>query len=198
MSRKRGTSSAGAATHAAATPATLATPPPPSDRPASSSPAVPGLGLAVQYGTDAPELPRWKLRRWARRAVEYAGAQESPPAHMPPFRRVELTLRLVDAPEGLALNRDYRGRDYATNVLTFEYGVDPEGTAGGDIVLCVPVLRREAADQGKPLAAHAAHLVVHGVLHALGYDHLEEDEARDMEALETRILAGLRIPDPYL
>lgn len=165
--------------------------------PPSDASLTPTLGLAVQYGTEAPELPRWRLRRWAQRAVEYTAADEGGLLDTPRFRHVELTLRLVDTDEARSLNHGYRERDYATNVLTFEYGIDTEGTAAGDIVLCVPVLHREAAEQGKPLLAHAAHLTVHGVLHALGYDHLEEDEAEDMEALETRILASLRIPDPY-
>src|SRR5690606_25302660 len=155
------------------------------------------LGLSVQYATEAPELPRWRLRRWVQRAVERVAREEAELLDRPRFQRAELTLRLVDAQEGRALNHSYRQRDYATNVLTFEYGVDESGTASGDIVLCVPVLHREAAEQGKPLLAHAAHLTVHGVLHALGYDHLEEDDALEMEALETRILAGLGIPDPY-
>lgn len=158
----------------------------------------PGLGLAVQYVAAAPELPRWRLRRWAQKAVEQVYAEEEQLLDTPRFQRAELTLRLVDAEEGQSLNQTYRQRDYATNVLTFEYGVDPDGVAGGDIVLCLPVLQREAAEQGKPLLAHAAHLTVHGVLHALGYDHLEEDEAEDMEALETRILASLGFPDPYV
>lgn len=158
---------------------------------------APSLALSVQYGTAAPELPRWKLRRWAQRAVDYAAAHEVETAGAARFTRVELTLRLVDEEEGRSLNRDYRGRDYATNVLTFEYGVDPAGSAGGDLVLCVPVLHREAEEQGKPLLNHAAHLVVHGVLHALGHDHLDDAEAQRMESLETRILASLRIPDPY-
>lgn len=155
------------------------------------------LGLSVQYAAPAPELPRWKLRRWVERAVEFTAAEEAALLDKPRFCRVELALRLVDAEEGRALNREYRDRDYATNVLTFEYGVNDEGTACGDIVLCVPVLYREAEEQGKPLLAHAAHLTIHGVLHALGYDHIEEDEAKDMEDLETRILASMRIPDPY-
>ncbi len=158
---------------------------------------APSLSLAVQYALPAPELPRWQLRRWARHAVERVAAEEAALLEEPRFRRVELTLRLVDADEGQSLNREFRGRDYATNVLTFEYGVDAEGTASGDIVLCMPVLHREAAEQDKPVLAHAAHLTVHGVLHALGYDHIEEENASDMEALETRILAGLGVPDPY-
>src|SRR3546814_7462330 len=88
------------------------------------------------------------------------------------------TLRLVDAKEGRKLNREFRQRDYATNVLTFEYGTDPGGTARGDIILCVPVLRREAAQQRKPVLAHAAHLTLHGVLHALGHDHIDRKSTR--------------------
>ena len=163
--------------------------------PAAGAPV--GLTLAVQYATEAPELPRWRLRRWVKRAVEYTAAEEAELMDTPRFMHAELTLRLVDADEGLALNSSYRQREYATNVLTFEYGVDAEGTASGDIVLCMPVLHREAAEQDKPVLAHAAHLTVHGVLHALGYDHIEEEDASDMEALETRILAGLGVPDPY-
>ena len=155
------------------------------------------LALSVQYATDAPQLPRWRLRRWAQRTLQAAATEEAAVLESPRFRRAELTLRLVDTEEGRSLNHDYRQRDYATNVLTFEYGIDPEGTVSGDIVLCVPVLHQEAADQGKPLLSHAAHLTVHGVLHALGYDHLDEEDARQMEALETRILAGMGIPDPY-
>src|SRR5699024_5402733 len=88
-----------------------------------------------------------------------------------------LTIRLVNEAEGLELNNSYRSRNYATNVLTFEYGPDPDAVIHGDIVLCVPVLEQEAIQQNKPLVHHAAHLVIHGVLHALGYDHLEANEA---------------------
>ena len=159
--------------------------------------ALPSLSVSVQYATEAPGLPRWRLRRWVQRAVEYAAREEQALLSEPRFLRVELALRLVDSTEGQALNREYRDKDYATNVLTFEYGIDADGTASGDIVLCVPVLYREAAEQGKPLLAHAAHLTTHGALHALGYDHEDEDDALAMEALETRILASLGIPDPY-
>ena len=168
--------------------------------PESAALSVPGkvsCAFTVQYATEAPELPRWRLRRWAQRAVEFTAAEEAELLDTPRFQRAELTRRLVDADGGRALNNSYRQRDYATNVLTFEYGVDPTGTAGGDIVLCVPVLHKEAAEQGKPLLAHAAHLTIHGVLHALGYDHLDDEDAEEMEALETRILASLRIPNPY-
>ena len=151
------------------------------------------LSLTVQYAVAADDLPRWRLRRWAAAAANAAWAA-GPPY---PFAALELTLRLVDAGEGKLLNAQFRKRDYATNVLTFEYGADPAGTARGDIILCVPVLRREAAEQCKPLLAHAAHLTVHGVLHALGYDHIDPDEATEMEALETRILHNMGIADPY-
>ena len=155
----------------------------------------PDLSLTVQYATPAPELPRWRLRRWVLQAVQGMAQAEGPGANA--LRTVALTLRLVDADEGRRLNHEFRGKDYATNVLTFEYGVDPEGTASGDVVLCVPVLHREAAEQGKPVLDHAAHLTVHGVLHALGYDHIEADEAQAMEALEVRILGKMGIADPY-
>ncbi|HEY9275452.1 rRNA maturation RNase YbeY, partial [Achromobacter sp.] len=114
------------------------------------------------------------------------------------FSAAELSLRLVGAAEGRRLNRDFRGRDYATNVLTFEYGVDPLGVARGDIVMCVPVLVREAREQRKALLDHAAHLTIHGVLHALGYDHIKARDAKRMEALETATLADMRIADPYV
>ncbi|MGB3426198.1 MAG: rRNA maturation RNase YbeY [Castellaniella sp.] len=153
----------------------------------------PDFNLSIQYAVEAPALPRWRLRRWVGRALAFALAPPEPRAGSP----VVLTLRLVDAEEGRALNAAWRQRDYATNVLTFEYGADPSGLIMGDIVLCLPVLEREAAEQGKPLLHHAAHLVTHGVLHALGHDHIEADEAERMEALETRILAAQGIPNPY-
>lgn len=104
----------------------------------------------------------------------------------------------MGAAEGRRLNHDFRQRDYATNVLTFEYGVDPLGVARGDIVMCVPVLVREAREQRKTLLDHAAHLTLHGVLHSLGYDHIKARDARRMEALETATLARMGIADPYV
>ena len=109
----------------------------------------------------------------------------------------ELTVRLVDADEGRTLNRTYRGKDYATNVLTFAYAESEDDPVSGDLVLCCPVIEREAAEQGKPLVAHYAHMIVHGTLHAQGYDHEDDDEAQEMEALETQILARLGFADPY-
>lgn len=112
----------------------------------------------------------------------------------------EVVVRIVGSDEGRALNRDYRGRDYATNVLSFPCEV-PEAfgpaTELGDLVICAEVVAREAQEQGKPLQDHWAHMVVHGTLHLLGYDHEEDDDAEIMEARERVILAGLGIPDPY-
>ncbi len=140
------------------------------------------LSLSVQYGIHDARLPtRSQLRRWVR------AAQEQP---------LQCTLRFVDAEEGQALNQTYRGRDYATNVLSFVYAGEP--VAIGDLAICLPVVVREAAEQGKPLKAHLAHLVVHGMLHLQGYDHESgpQDAAR-METREREILARFAIPDPY-
>ena len=131
------------------------------------------------------EKPRKKrLREWAQAALQ---------------KDADITLRLVGEDEGRQLNRDYRGKDYATNVLTFVYD-DLPGAAGlhGDLVICLPVVRREAAAQGKRVEAHMAHLVVHGVLHLQGYDHQNETDADAMEALEARILDRLGFANPYL
>lgn len=142
------------------------------------------LGLSVQFADNrlATDLPRTLLRRWVKVAL---------------LRPAELTLRFVDEIEGRTLNRDYRGKDYATNVLTFAYSESDEEIVQADIVLCADVLIREAAERQIPVTQHAAHLVVHGVLHAQGYDHEAEDEAQEMEQLETQILAALGLPDPY-
>lgn len=113
----------------------------------------------------------------------------------------EVTIRFVEEGEGRRLNRDYRGKDYATNVLTFAYDAAPAphltALLCGDIVLCAPVISREAVEQGKPLADHCAHMVVHGMLHLQGYDHEHEGEATAMEAVEGFILRRLGFPDPY-
>lgn len=144
--------------------------------------ARPGLGLSLQFAdaSHRAELPRHKVARWIRAALSAPG---------------EITVRIVDADEGRALNREYRGKDYATNVLTFDYSHAPVVQA--DLILCAPVVEAEAREQGIPLQAHYAHLLVHGTLHAQGHDHEEEDEAVEMEAEETRILAGLGYDDPY-
>ncbi len=153
----------------------------------------PDLSLSVQYGVAEARLPRWRVRRWVQRAVTAAQADA-----LVAFDRVQLGVRLVGLAEGRRLNAAYRHKDYATNVLTFEYGIDPNGTASGDIVICVPVLIREARAQRKTLLAHATHLTLHGTLHALGYDHIKVRDARRMESLETRILSELGLHDPYV
>ena len=152
----------------------------------------PELSLAVQYGVAEARLPRWRIRRWVERAL--GAALE---LHNPGPARLQIGMRLVGLAEGRKLNASFRGKDYATNVLTFEYGTQPDGTASGDIVICVPVMAREAREQHKAFLAHAAHLVVHGTLHATGYDHLNARDAKRMESLETQILSSLGIDDPY-
>ncbi|MDE2156899.1 MAG: rRNA maturation RNase YbeY [Xanthomonadaceae bacterium] len=144
----------------------------------------------VGYAVPRAGLPAAaSFRRWVAAALR--GARRRKPA--------ELSIRIVGADEGRALNRDYRGKDYATNVLSFAAELPP-GVALpliGDLAICAPVVRREAAEQGKPARDHWAHLTVHGVLHLLGHDHLEAPQAEAMETLETRILASLGIADPY-
>jgi probable rRNA maturation factor len=152
--------------------------------------APPALVVHVGYGIARAGLPApASFRRWVTAAL--AGARRR--------RAVELSIRLVGEEEGRALNRDYRGRDYATNVLSFPAELPPgvDLPLLGDLVLCAPVLMREAREQGKPLRDHYAHLAVHGVLHLLGLEHEADADAHAMEALETRILAGLGVPDPY-
>ena len=142
----------------------------------------PTLALSLQFA-DARHratLPRHKVVRWIRAALDA-------PA--------EITVRLVGADEGQALNRDYRSKDYATNVLTFDYARSPLVVA--DLVLCAPVVEREAVEQGRSLEAHYAHLLVHGALHAQGLDHEDEEEARVMQARETDVLRALGYADPY-
>ena len=115
-------------------------------------------------------------------------------------RPATVTLRIVDKAEGQRLNRDFRGKDYATNVLTFAYGqdeFDPQAVMSGDIILCAPVVEKEAREQGKDLLAHYAHLTVHGMLHLQGYDHGTDHAAVIMEAREAGILAKLGFRDPY-
>jgi len=151
---------------------------------AKPKPVTPSLSLSVQYACEGEPLPsRPQVRRWVKKALEGASA--------------EVTVRFVDAEEGRMLNREYRHKDYATNVLSFPYMPNPE--MAGDLVLCLPVMLREAAEQRKPAEAHFAHLIVHGMLHLQGYDHETSDaDAEIMEAREREILAALGYPDPYL
>ena len=148
------------------------------------------LEVGVSYGLPRKGLPAAaSFKRWAAAACEGR------------IRKADLAIRLVDTKEGLALNRHYRGKDSATNVLSFPAeipeGVDLPMPLLGDLVICAPVVSREAREQGKALNAHYAHLTVHGVLHLLGMDHEDEREAEAMELLEREILAGLGYSDPY-
>lgn len=142
----------------------------------------PELSLSLQFADKRhrDQLPRHKVIRWIKAALE---------------SDAELTVRMVDAEEGQTLNRDYRQKDYATNVLTFDYAQEPVVMA--DLVICAPVIEQEAKEQKKDLLAHYAHMLVHGTLHAQGWDHIEEDEAQAMEQREREIMAKLGFPDPY-
>jgi probable rRNA maturation factor len=146
------------------------------------------LELDVQYADTRleAEITPAMVERWVRAAL---------------LGPAELAVRFVDAAEGQALNRDYRGKDYATNVLTFAYNegaqIDDDEPTQADIVLCTDVLRREAEEQKKTVEEHVAHLVVHGVLHAQGFDHESDEEAEEMEQLERDIMEALAYPDPY-
>jgi probable rRNA maturation factor len=139
------------------------------------------LSLAVQYASGAQHLPtRAQFRRWIKAALQ---------------RDVNVTLRIVDGPEGRELNRNYRGKDYATNVLTFVY--DDIEPLTGDVVICAPVVAREADAQHKDLLSHYAHLAIHAALHLQGYEHDSDADAAGMETLETALMLKLHYPDPY-
>lgn len=147
------------------------------------------IELDLQIASSASQLPSHAdFLAWCSLALR----QRSNPS--------ELTIRLVDAEEGLELNSTWRGKDYPTNVLSFPADI-PDGLLDipllGDLVICVPVVQQEAADQGKELTAHWAHLVIHGCLHLLGYDHIDDEEAEEMEDLERQLLAEIGHPDPY-
>ncbi|GHU37844.1 endoribonuclease YbeY [Betaproteobacteria bacterium] len=144
------------------------------------------INLSVQYASRADGIPaRAEIRAWSRAALNADGK-----------RGAQITIRFVDADEGQALNRDYRGKDYPTNVLSFVYEREP--LLQGDLVICAPVAAREAEEQGKTREAHYAHLIVHGLLHLLGYDHeTGEGDAQRMEDKERAILASLGFADPY-
>ncbi len=146
------------------------------------------LQLDIQSASVEPVPDEDDIRRWITCALENRGPADS-----------EISLRYVDSEEMAELNSRYRGKAGPTNVLSFPSDLPPELELPllGDIVICVPVVQAEAQQQGKPLAAHWAHMAVHGTLHLLGYDHIEDDEAREMEALETAILAALEFPCPY-
>jgi len=147
---------------------------------------LPALTLSLQFSSVAnaakhrAALPRHMVNKWIRHALQ---------------TDAEITVRIVDAEEGQTLNREYRKKDYATNVLTFDYTQEPVVTA--DLVLCAPVVAQEAKEQKKTLQAHYAHLIVHGTLHAQGWDHDEDEDAQVMELRETEIMARLGFKNPY-
>lgn len=143
------------------------------------------LHLSVQVASRRPTFDRAQIRRWVRSALEVAREARS----------TQLVVRFCDTAEARKLNRQFRSRDYATNVLTF--AEQDSDLVSADIVLCVPVLEREARAQDRSVKSHTAHLVIHGTLHALGYDHQSPGMARQMEALEVEALARFSISDPY-
>ncbi|EKE67614.1 rRNA maturation RNase YbeY [Gallaecimonas xiamenensis] len=147
------------------------------------------LYLDLQLASKAKDIPsQEQFELWVGKALAGSGRDET-----------ELTVRIVDEEEGLELNSTYRGRDYATNVLSFPFEV-PDGIELpllGDLVICAAVVAKEAAEQNKALAAHWAHLVIHGTLHLLGYDHIKDEDAEQMESKEIALLQDLGYPDPY-
>ncbi len=142
----------------------------------------PTLSLSLQFADKRHRdtLPRHKVARWVKAALD---------------TDAEIAVRIVDAEEGQALNKDFRKKNYATNVLTFDYAQAPVVMA--DLIICAPVIEQEAVEQGKTLEAHYAHMLVHGTLHAQGWDHMKKKEAEAMEAREREILAALGFGDPY-
>ncbi len=139
------------------------------------------LTLTIQYGSKFPETPnRQQFRQWTKAALA---------------QNAEIVIRIVDHEEGLSLNQRFRGKSYPTNVLTFTY--DDSLPLTGDIVLCAPVVIREAQEQHKSIEAHYAHLTIHGVLHLQGYDHETDSEAADMEQIESQLMIQLGYSDPY-
>ncbi|MEH6822680.1 MAG: rRNA maturation RNase YbeY [Motiliproteus sp.] len=147
------------------------------------------IEIDLQQASDAAQIPSLaEFQHWAEHALKDR------------IETTELCIRVVDEAESQQLNRDYRGKDKPTNVLSFPFEAPPgiELNLLGDLVICAPVVAHEAQEQHKALNHHWAHLVIHGILHLLGYDHIEEQQAQIMESLETRLLAGLDIADPYL
>ena len=143
---------------------------------------MPNLSLSVQFASKENQLPsRSQFRKWVKAALRVD---------------TEATVRIVDKKEGRALNLAYRGKDYATNVLTFPITEEPY--LMGDIVICAPVVIKEAKEQNKPIEAHFAHLTVHGTLHLHGYDHPNDDQAKLMESIEVTTLMKLGYPSPYI
>jgi probable rRNA maturation factor len=161
-------------------------------KPAALQALAPDLILDLQLATALSTVPSQpQFEQWLHAALREECCNKD---------EIELTIRIVDETEGQMLNRDYRGKDYPTNVLSFPADLPEEVDIPllGDLVICAPVIAREANEQNKTLDAHWAHMVIHGTLHLLGYDHMTEEEAEVMEALETKILHKLGYADPYL
>ena len=157
----------------------------------TSKPKAPAISLSLQVGAGlSASCPddRWPISRARLRRLVMASLDAG-------TNSAQITLRLVGQAEGRQLNRDFRGKDYATNVLTFDYSGPPE--LATDIVICLPVIQKEAKAQKKTIDAHLVHMLVHGLLHACGLDHESDEEAESMEALEVRILSRFRIANPY-
>jgi probable rRNA maturation factor len=155
------------------------------------------LEVSIQRAVDGDDLPSDEdLRQWARMAFEAVRRNDQ-------AQETTMTIRLVGEPEITQLNRDFRYKDKPTNVLSFPFEAPPGMPEGqmvlelGDVIICAPVVASEAQAQGKSLEGHWAHMVTHGTLHLLGYDHISEPDAQEMETLETQILAKLHYPDPY-
>ncbi|WBF65658.1 MAG: rRNA maturation RNase YbeY [Candidatus Kinetoplastibacterium crithidii] len=149
------------------------------------------LSLSVQYTNKDCEIPRWKIRQWICRTIEFTTNFISKE-----IKSIIMTVRIVEEEEGRLLNKLFRKKDYATNVLTFEYG-ENENLLTADIVICLPIIYKEATEQNKDRIEHAAHIVIHGALHALGFDHKKHLEALEMEGIEISILKSLKIKNPY-
>lgn len=146
------------------------------------------IDIEVQYATESRSLPDTKkIKNWVKSSLNNE------------VKRAEITIRIVDEDEGARLNEKWRSVSGPTNVLSFPYNEDIKNleTVQGDVILCAPVIFREAKQQDKPVDAHWAHMVIHGTLHLQGYDHIQEDDANKMESLETDILNKLHFPDPY-
>lgn len=148
------------------------------------------LNLSVQYVVPFEELKRQTIRSWVLKALKKAYEYVE-------FNSAQINLRFVDALEAQELNKTYRHKDYVPNILTFDYGVDALDVLRADIVICKEVLLREALEQGKTTTQHACHLVIHGVLHACGFDHIDEQMAMQMESLESELVMSFGFPHPY-
>lgn len=154
----------------------------------------PKLYLTVQYGEGLDELlSRQRLRAWFSKMWHFVTDILELDC-----TAIEIALRFVAESEGRRLNYQFRSKDYATNILTFEYGTNDQGVIQTDLVLCISVLEKESKEQSKSLENHMMHLLLHGLLHALGFEHLNEEEANEMESLEIEILQKMGLPNPYL